>query len=74
MIICRDPSEYKLIGKAGHEHSKLHPSENLWRLCPDRELPDGYEEVRILFSKPVYEEDGRLKPKFMALRRYGRRM
>ena len=64
----RHPSEYVLVGDVGGKHlHPVHGRDHLRRIAPKAVIPCDYIVVTSLFGKSVYDESGRLDPKFWAL-------
>jgi len=55
----RAPNEYKLVTDG----------ESLYRIHPNFPIPKGLKEVFTHFGKKVYQSNGKLHSKFMALQR-----
>lgn len=71
VFLDRHPYEYVLIGKPEKiANSKHMIFEGLFRLHPEHEVPEGYIRVDHIWGRPVYKEDGKLDPRFGAVRRW----
>ena len=68
MFLLRKPSEYILIGDAEGKHqSSVYKGKHLRRLHPLAPLPSGYITVTKIHNRPVYDERGKLLPKYWGL-------
>lgn len=71
VIPSRHPHEYKLIAKirSNYRHP-IHGARYLRRLAPSCGIPNGYTLVTQIYGTSVYQDNGKLKHKFMGLLRY----
>ena len=61
--------DYKLIKKIGYCHKNPAIPPSLLRLSPELEVPNGYCIVDLLYGVPVKDMQGRLLPKYQAVKR-----
>ena len=70
ILPIRHPSDYKVIKKKDVEISHFDFFYKCYRLQPNFKIPEGYEELKVFNRKSIYEESGRLTPKFWSLKRW----
>lgn len=71
IFLDRHPYEYKLIGDPTKvANSKTMVFDGLFRLHPEHKIPEGYVELKSIWGKEVYMPDGRLNPRFSAVKRW----
>lgn len=71
--MIRHPKEYLVIvdcNKLDKVPYDIHTV--LRRLNPDTEMPPGYLAITKFRNTHIYDKDGKLLPKFWALKRYNR--
>lgn len=69
--MSKHPDEYTLITKKGQGLYGMHKRmPRIFRLAPFHGMPNGYTEVTMIDGQSVYDEDGRLRSKFIAYKRY----
>lgn len=69
-LFLRHPSEYFLVAKTDSDYENpVNGYKHLRRLCPTVDKPEDYDFIYQLNGQFVYKENGKLKPKFMSLRR-----
>jgi len=70
-MFVRNPAEYLLIVPE-HQSIEMRTIESLslMRLHPDVSIPEGYKLVEELHGRSVYDEDGTLRGRYTALKRW----
>lgn len=69
--LIRPVWDYILIGDFDGKHLlNMTGYKYLRRLFPQCDIPDGFIRVDVLYGKAVYDDNGRLLPRFWSLERF----